>query len=394
MLSVAERHKYILDHLNKYGFVRITDVANELGVTKVTIRKDVKILEAKGLLYKVHGSARSANPHVADTDVHVKGNVNREEKERIARKAVELLNDNDSIIMASGSTIYAFAEAIKREFRSHLNVVTTFLKTSVLLNDVEEINVVQLGGCVHKKSLSAIGGYAEAALSDFSCSKLFFGVDGIDLEHGITTSTIEEAKLTQVMMRSASKIIILADSSKFGQRGFGRICSLEEVDVIVTDSRIDLLENKVALAVPEGNPKNITSYDELAAGLQDGTVFLAMGNADVPVGQYTQKIFACYGLDEEALANAGVLTYGTNVKEVTTQVSEAAVDCGIIYATDAFSAGLTVVGSATAEMCGQVIYPAAVLKGDKEDAARAFLAYLQTDAAMTVFESVGFSPAI
>ena len=246
MLSVAERHKYILDHLNKYGFVRITDVANELGVTKVTIRKDVKILEAKGLLYKVHGSARSANPHVADTDVHVKGNVNREEKERIARKAVELLNDNDSIIMASGSTIYAFAEAIKREFRSHLNVVTTFLKTSVLLNDVEEINVVQLGGCVHKKSLSAIGGYAEAALSDFSCSKLFFGVDGIDLEHGITTSTIEEAKLTQVMMRSASKIIILADSSKFGQRGFGRICSLEEIDVIVTDSRIS--EQAVAMA--------------------------------------------------------------------------------------------------------------------------------------------------
>lgn len=180
----------------------------------------------------------------------MKGNVNREEKERIARKAVELLNDNDSIIMASGSTIYAFAEAIKREFRSHLNVVTTFLKTSVLLNDVEEINVVQLGGCVHKKSLSAIGGYAEAALSDFSCSKLFFGVDGIDLEHGITTSTIEEAKLTQVMMRSASKIIILADSSKFGQRGFGRICSLEEIDVIVTDSRIS--EQAVAMAEEAG----------------------------------------------------------------------------------------------------------------------------------------------
>lgn len=130
------------------------------------------------------------------------------------------------------------------------NVVTTFLKTSVLLNDVEEINVVQLGGCVHKKSLSAIGGYAEAALSDFSCSKLFFGVDGIDLEHGITTSTIEEAKLTQVMMRSASKIIILADSSKFGQRGFGRICSLEEIDVIVTDSRIS--EQAVAMAEEAG----------------------------------------------------------------------------------------------------------------------------------------------
>ena len=238
MLSVAERHKYILDHLNKYGFVRITDVANELGVTKVTIRKDVKILEAKGLLYKVHGSVRSANPHVADTDVHVKGNVNREEKERIARKAVELLNDNDSIIMASGSTIYAFAEAIKREFRSHLNVVTTFLKTSVLLNDVEEINVVQLGGSVHKKSLSVRGEYAAQGFENVICSKLFFGADGIDSNFGITCATAEEATLTQKMMRASAKSVVLADSSKFGRRGFGRICSMERIDCIVTDDGI------------------------------------------------------------------------------------------------------------------------------------------------------------
>ena len=166
------------------------------------------------------------------------------------------------------------------------------------------------------------------------------------------------------------------------------------LDLIVTDSRIDLLENKVTLAVPEGNPKGIKSFDQLAELLKGGEVLLAMGNSDVPVGQYTQNIFAYYELDEATLADAGKLTYGNNVKEVTSQVSEAAADCGIIYATDACSAGLTVADSATAEMCGQVIYPAAVLKGDKEDAARAFLAYLRTDAAMTVFESVGFSPAI
>ena len=164
------------------------------------------------------------------------------------------------------------------------------------------------------------------------------------------------------------------------------------LDLIVTDSRVNLLENKVTLAVPEGNPKGIESFDQLAELLKGGDVMLAIGNSDVPVGQYTLKIFNYYGIDETAVADK--LTYGNNVKEVTSQVSEAAADCGIIYATDAFSAGLTVVGSATAEMCGQVIYPAAVLKGDKEDAARAFLAYLQTDAAMTVFESVGFSPAI
>ena len=163
------------------------------------------------------------------------------------------------------------------------------------------------------------------------------------------------------------------------------------LDLIVTDSRVDLLENKVTLTVPAGNPKGIESFDQLAELLKGGDVMLAIGNSDVPVGQYTLKIFNYYGIDETAVANK--LTYGNNVKEVTSQVSEGAVDCGIIYATDAHSAGLTVVDSATPEMCGQVIYPAAVLKGDKEDAAQDFLAYLQTDAAMTVFESVGFSAA-
>ena len=163
------------------------------------------------------------------------------------------------------------------------------------------------------------------------------------------------------------------------------------LDLIVTDSRIDLLENKVTLAVPEGNPKGVESFDQLAELLKSGDVMLAIGNSDVSVGQYTQKIFAYYGLDEAALTDC--LTYGNNVKEVTTQVSEASTDCGIIYATDAYSAGLTVVDSATAEMCGQVIYPAAVLKGEKEEAAQAFLDYLQTADAMSVFESVGFCPA-
>ena len=165
------------------------------------------------------------------------------------------------------------------------------------------------------------------------------------------------------------------------------------LDFVLQGTRINLLENKVALAVPEGNPKNVTSYDQLIEGLKAGSLMLAMGNADVPVGQYTQKILAYYGVSEEELAAAGVITYGSNVKEVTTQVTEATVDCGIIYGTDAYSAGLTVVDTATAEMCGQVIYPAAVLKITKnEEAAKAFLDYLTGEEASAVFESVGFSP--
>lgn len=167
----------------------------------------------------------------------------------------------------------------------------------------------------------------------------------------------------------------------------------EGLDMILQDTRLDLLENKVVLAVPEGNPAGIASFDDLATRLQDGSVFLAMGNSDVPVGQYTQKILAWYNLSEEELAAAGAITYGSNVKEITTQVSEALVDCGVIYATDAFSAGLSSVDMATAEMCGQVIYPAAVLKDTQHEAeARAFLEYLTGPEASAVFASVGFTP--
>lgn len=165
------------------------------------------------------------------------------------------------------------------------------------------------------------------------------------------------------------------------------------LDFVDSATRLNLLENKVTLCVPDDNPKGIKSFDDLAEAFQAGDVLFCMGNSDVPVGQYTQKILAYYGLDETALANEGLITYGSNVKEVTTQVKEGSVDCGVIYCTDAFSAELKVVDSATEEMCGQVIYPAAVLKNaPNHDAAQAFLDYLTTDEAMAVFETVGFSP--
>ena len=167
----------------------------------------------------------------------------------------------------------------------------------------------------------------------------------------------------------------------------------EGLDFVLEETRFDILENKVALAVPEGNPAGIETYDQLAGLLADGEVFLAMGNEDVPVGQYTQKILAYYELSEEDLAAAGSITYGSNVKEVTTQVSEATVDCGIIYATDAFSTGLEVVDTATAEMCGQVIYPAAVLNiASDAELAQAFLDFCTGAEADAIFEAVGFTP--
>lgn len=167
----------------------------------------------------------------------------------------------------------------------------------------------------------------------------------------------------------------------------------EGLDFVDENSRIDLLENRVTLCVPEGNPAGIENFDGLAEALQNDDILFCMGNSDVPVGQYTQLIFDYYGLNEEELANAGKITYGTNVKEVTTQVKEGSVDCGVVYCTDAYSDGLTIVDYATAEMCGQVIYPASVLKtAAHPEEAQAFLDYLGTDEAMAVFEAVGFAP--
>ena len=202
---------------------------------------------------------------------------------------------------------------------------------------------------------------------------------------GTLKTQIQEGATCDVFISAAQKQMDQLDASK------DNTANPEQLDFINSDSRMDFLENKVVLVVPENNPKNINSFDDLKSKLESGDVLLAMGNSDVPVGQYTQKILQYWGLDEKALADAGEITYGSNVKEVTTQVSEGSADCGIVYYTDAYSAGLKVVGEATEEMCGKTIYPAAVMKNSQHPKeAQEFLDYLHGDAATQVFEKVGF----
>lgn len=200
---------------------------------------------------------------------------------------------------------------------------------------------------------------------------------------------------TQIQEGAACDLFISAGQKQMDQLDMQADpqVNTEGLDYVLEGSRTDILENKVTLCVAEGSQAGIESFDDLAEALKNKEILMAMGNEDVPVGQYTQKILDYYGLQEEELAAAGKISYGSNVKEVTTQISEGSVDCGVIYCTDAYSAGLTVSDSATPEMCGQVIYPASVLKTSAhQEEAQAFLDYLQTDTSMEIFEKVGFSP--
>ena len=236
MINIAERHKFILSKLHEKGYVNVLELCKELDVSGVTIRKDLKLLEDKALLFRSHGGATIHNPYTIDKPVNEKENIRREEKSLIGQTAAALIVPNDAVIIASGTSVLALAKHIQP--KGHLTVITGALNVALELLHRQEIEVIQLGGYLRNSSTSVTGSYAEKILEDFSCSKLFLGVDGIDMEFGLTTTNIMEAHLNQKMITTAQKTIVLADSSKFGKRGFGRICGLEDIDEVITDSGI------------------------------------------------------------------------------------------------------------------------------------------------------------
>lgn len=248
--------------------------------------------------------------------------------------------------------------------------------------------VVLLSGCDTKKEeKTEITVFAAASLTE-TLTELgdLYMADHSDVNVVFTFDSSGTLK-TQIEEGAVCDIFLSA-----GQLQMDQLENIDGMNFVLEGSRFDILENKVALVVPGENKAELTSFDDFAKKIKEGSIVMAMGNGDVPVGQYTQKILAYYGISEEDLEQLGCITYGTNVKEVTTQVSEAVVDCGVVYSTDAYSARLKVVDVANAQMCGQVIYPAAVMKQSAcQEEAKEFLDYLRGKEAAEIFESVGFS---
>ena len=234
-MTLLERHSIILELLREFGKVDVADLSSKLKVSAVTIRKDLDLLEEKKLLYRTHGGAILADPYIATRKVSEKEKLRPEVKRRIGLKAVELLSPQDALIIASGTTVQAFARCIEN---MKLTVITSAMNVAMELLDKPDIEIIQLGGIIRHSSASAVSEYAIRMLDNFSCSKLFLCVDGIDPEYGLSTTHIQEACLNQAMIAAATKTIVLADSSKFGRRGFSKICNMSDIDWVITDSGI------------------------------------------------------------------------------------------------------------------------------------------------------------
>ena len=235
-MTKEQRHEMIIEELIKHGSVLVSDLVTMLDVSAVTVRKDLTELEKGDKLYRSHGKAVLINPYINNRSVNVKENLATDEKHAIGREAARLITRDDSIVIASGTTVHALARNIQPIHR--LTVVSASLAVSNILSQHENIDIMQLGGMLRHSSLSVVGEYASLILERCSFSKLYLGVDGIDFEFGITTTDMREAALNQKMMAAAQKTIVLADSSKFGRRGFAKIADIDAVDIIVTDAGI------------------------------------------------------------------------------------------------------------------------------------------------------------
>ncbi len=229
-----ERQNKIMEFMHQQNAIPVSQLATMLKVSEVTIRKDLSFLEQQNLLYRVHGSAILINRYTNNKTIVEKKRLCINEKRAIGKYAATLIMPRDTIIIASGTTMQSFADQII--VKESLTVISSSFEVSSSLVAKENVDVIQLGGLVRESSMAVMGPFAEQMLSGLSCSKLFLGVDGIDLDFGITTTNHMEAHLHRIMVDTAQKTIVLADHTKFNRRGYSQICSMDQVDEIVTDS--------------------------------------------------------------------------------------------------------------------------------------------------------------
>lgn len=236
--SAKERRALILRLLDQKDEVLVTELSRRTGISEVTIRKDLTILQNRHLLLRTRGGAMRRpieNPN-EETALTKKQMFNFKEKERIGAEAVKMINEGDVIMLDSGTTTMEIARHLDKF--QNLRIITNALNVAQELMNYKRFTVVLLGGSVRVNSQSIVGPLALSTMRNFSSYKLFLGVDSFSLENGISTHNLEEALLNQIMIQQADKVIAVFDSSKFNKRSFVHVADAKELDCIITDSAI------------------------------------------------------------------------------------------------------------------------------------------------------------
>lgn len=236
--SASERRMEIVNLVNRNNSVRVDDLASLFGVSTVTIRTDLNFLEKNGYIVRSHGVALPNKGMLAELTINEKKQRNVSLKNKIGYEASKLITDNDTIILDSGTTTRAIAENLKAQEIQNTLVFTNSLDVANELVVVDGIELIVSGGRLRKKSHSFAGRQAENTLKHHRFNKLFLGVDGLDIQAGITTHNEDEASLNRLMIQSAQKVIVVTDSTKLDKQSCHVICALSEIDAIIIDSGI------------------------------------------------------------------------------------------------------------------------------------------------------------
>ena len=234
--STAERHVHTMQILRKQGHTSVSRLSKELEVSEVTIRKDLRALEARKLLVRTHGGAVLIDHYMYDLPFDEKSQQHAEEKRRIGQAAAERIEDGDTLILSAGSTTVQVARHLHG--KKNLTVTTNSLHVAVDLLSNLEVDLLMLGGIVHPTTAAIVGPFAEKMLQEHSFRKLFLGGDGFDVDYGLTTTNALEAHVNRTMIQSAQETIAVMDASKFGRRGLSLICGLADVDTVITDNHV------------------------------------------------------------------------------------------------------------------------------------------------------------
>ncbi|MEY3561167.1 MAG: hypothetical protein RL068_319 [Actinomycetota bacterium] len=252
-MLAAQRKARILEEVSLSGAIRIADLAASLGVSEVTIRRDVEALASQGMVDKVHGGVTS-NSLSSTLEPTFDSTSKKEQaaKEGIARLAAELVRPGMAAALMGGSSVYALAKLLKDA--PSLTIVTNSVPISDLFaqNPKADQTVVLTGG-VRTPTDSLVGNITSEVFSRFNLDIVFMGTHGMDADFGFSSPNLVESETNREVIRRSQKCVVLADHTKWGMRGFSSFASFEQADVVITDSKLP----KSALAVLNEQVKDV-----------------------------------------------------------------------------------------------------------------------------------------